>query len=92
MGSVGRGDEAKAEARLAQQLDPVHYTLCAYDGPGYEDRAIGLLREYIELNPDDGYAHMDLAELYARKGMQEEHVGELQKTAALLDSPNSPGR
>ena len=87
LSSVGRRNEGRAEAKLAQQLDPVHFLECAYDQPGDEDRGINLLQDYIELNPADGYAHIDLAELYARKGMQEQHVRELQKTAALFGFP-----
>jgi len=84
LSSVGRRNEGRAEARLAQQLDPVHYLECAYDQPGDEDRGINLLQNYIELNPEDGHAHMNLAELYARKGMQEQHISELQKTAVFF--------
>jgi tetratricopeptide (TPR) repeat protein len=78
-----RLDEAKAEAELAQKLDPVRLPF-AYSQPGDEDRAIAFLRNYIEFNPDDGLAHLDLAECYARKRMQKEHVGELQKTLSLF--------
>lgn len=84
LSSVGRDEEAKAEGKLAQQLDPVHYL---HDLPGDEDRGIILLQNYLELNPEDGYAHMDLANRYARKGMQKEHVGELEKTAASFGFP-----
>jgi tetratricopeptide (TPR) repeat protein len=87
LSSVGRRDEARTEARLAQQLDPVHYTHCAYNQPGDEDRGIDVLRNYLELNPADGYAHMALADLYARKVMQKEHIGELQETALLFGFP-----
>jgi len=84
LSSVGRDEEAKAEGKLAQQLDPVHYL---HDLPVDEDRGIILLQNYLELNPEDGYAHLDLANRYARKGMQKEHVGELEKTAASFGFP-----
>jgi TolB-like protein/DNA-binding winged helix-turn-helix (wHTH) protein len=84
LSSVGRDEEAKAEGKVAQQLDPVHYL---HDLPGDEDRGIILLQNYLELNPEDGYAHMDLANRYARNGMQKEHVGELEKTAASFGFP-----
>jgi hypothetical protein len=58
-----------------------------FDTPGDEDRGISILRSYIEFNPDDGYAHLGLAELYARKGMQKEHVGEMEKASTLFGFP-----
>jgi tetratricopeptide (TPR) repeat protein len=87
LSSMRRLDEAKAEAELAQRLDPFHFLSQAYSQPGDEDRAIASLRNYIEFNPDDGVAHLDLAEFYARKRMQKEHVGELQRTATLFGFP-----
>jgi serine/threonine protein kinase/Tfp pilus assembly protein PilF len=80
--SQGRWNESKAEAELAQRLDPA--LLFVYCLRGEEDRFIALERNYLEFNPDDGFIHLDLAELYARKGMQKEHIAELQRTAALF--------
>ena len=92
LSATGRVDEGRAEYELAKRLRPmpIHYLGFGYVAPpGYEDRSIAELRRYLEFNPDDRYAHVDLADLYARKGMQREHVAELQKTLALFGFPKS---
>jgi TolB-like protein/DNA-binding winged helix-turn-helix (wHTH) protein len=86
--STGRRDEGKAECALAEAHDPVNYRGSGcYTGPGDEDRGIALLHSYLELSPEDGFAHYDLAQLYARKGMQKEHVDELERAATLFGFP-----
>lgn len=86
--SRGRRDEGKAECALAEAHDPVNYRGSGcYTEPGDEDRGIALLRSYLELSPEDGFAHYDLSELYARKGMQKEHVDEMERAATLFGFP-----
>jgi len=87
LASTGRRDESKAEAELRQRLDPLHYSLSLDVIPGDEDRGIARLRTFLEFNPEDGFAHLGLAGLYARKGLQKEYVGELQRAAILFGFP-----
>jgi serine/threonine protein kinase/tetratricopeptide (TPR) repeat protein len=87
--TTGRTDEGRKEAQLAQRLDPLVYVkrldLLSSDADG----GIGFLRNYIRLNPKDGFAHLDLAECYVKKGMEKEHIGELQQVAMLFGYPKS---
>ena len=87
--TTGRTDEGRKEAQLAQRLDPLLYVkrldLLSSDADG----GIGFLRNYIRLNPRDGFAHLDLAECYAKKGMEKEHISQLEQVAILFGFPNS---
>jgi tetratricopeptide (TPR) repeat protein len=92
---LGRMDEALAEMRRAQELNPLsliirtHLGLMLYRGRRY-DEAIEQLRRTLEMEPDFAAAHYFLGWAYEQKGMCEETLTHLQK--ALAASPGSPDR
>jgi tetratricopeptide (TPR) repeat protein len=93
---MGRMDEAMAETRQAQELDPLsshanrllgNVFLCSRQ----YDRAIEQLRKMMEIfhfEGQDATAHFFLALSYRGKGMFKEAIAEQEKAAALL--PESP--
>jgi TolB-like protein/Flp pilus assembly protein TadD len=95
LGMLGRVDEALAEMRRAQKLNPLsiiirtHLGLMLYRGRRY-DEAIEQLRRTLEMEPDFAAAHYFLAWAYEQKGMYAETVRHLQR--ALTVSPSSPDR
>jgi tetratricopeptide (TPR) repeat protein len=92
---LGRVDEAIAEMRRAQKLNPLsliirtHLGLMLHLGRRY-DEAIEQLRQTLEMEPDFAAAHYYLGRAYEQKGMYEETITHLQK--ALTVSPGSPDR
>ncbi len=89
----GRFDEAVAEARRAQALDPLSLYARANAGwilylAGRQEEAAVHLRETIALNPDFGLAHLDLGLVYLEVGSFEEAVKAFETLRALWgDSP-----
>jgi TolB-like protein/DNA-binding winged helix-turn-helix (wHTH) protein/Tfp pilus assembly protein PilF len=85
---LGRNDEAIAEMRKAENLDPLSLIINA-------DLAelLAILRSYeesmrqshktIEMDPNFALAHNQLAQAYLAKHMNEEAVAELQKAVRL---------
>ena len=91
---VGRFDEAVAEIRRAQELDPV--SLVKLTGVAqvqvmarrYDD-AIEQCRRALEMEPNLGFAHWLLGLAYMYKGMYEPAILALQKSIPLSgDSPD----
>ncbi len=85
---MGRHDEALAEIKKAEALDPVSLItntnegwilFCAHD----YDQAIQRLRATIEMDPNFANAHYKLALVYEVKGMYKEAVEENLKSEAL---------
>jgi tetratricopeptide (TPR) repeat protein len=95
LGMLGGVDEAIAEMRRAQELDPLsiiirsHLGLMFYCGRRY-DEAIGQLKQTLEMEPYFAAAHYFLALAYEQKGMYEETIEHLQ--TALRVSPGSPDK
>ena len=95
LGILGRVDQAIAEMRRAQELDPLsiiirtHLGLMLYCGRRY-DEAIEQLEQTLEMEPYFAAAHYFLALAYEQKGMCEETIGHLQ--TALRVSPGSPDK
>jgi TolB-like protein/tetratricopeptide (TPR) repeat protein len=93
LGMLGRAEEALAEMRQAQKLNPLsiiirtHLGLMLYRGRRY-DEAIEQLRQTLVMEPDFAAAHYFLAWAYEQKGIYEETVAHLQR--ALTVSPGSP--
>ncbi len=86
--SMRRFDEAIAEMRQAQELDPLSVETneglgATYYQAGRYDDAIAQLKKTLEIEPNYGRAHELLAEVYGRKGMQKEAVAEWQQTFVL---------
>jgi TolB-like protein/DNA-binding winged helix-turn-helix (wHTH) protein/Tfp pilus assembly protein PilF len=90
---MGRFDEAIAEMRKAENLDPLSLIINA-DGAEllviahHYDESIAQSRKTIEMDPNFGLAHNQLAQAYLQKHMYSEAVAELQQAVRL--SGNSP--
>jgi eukaryotic-like serine/threonine-protein kinase len=87
--SMGRYDEALAEIRRAQELDPLSLIIngvlgVTYRMRGQNDQAIEQLKKTLELDPNFARTHLFLAEAYQQKGMFEEAADEIGKTIMLL--------
>ena len=86
--SVGRLDEARAEADRAKALDPEKfYGLGPSAGNGQYDREIEEIRKHLELHPDDGYAYIDsggLIDLYHFAGRHRESIEAMQRAWTLF--------
>ena len=81
---LGRLDEATAEIKRAQQLDPLSPIISANAGnlyvlKGYLNPAIEEFKKVIELDPNFPIAHDFLGCAYLRQGHEQEALAELQK-------------
>src|SRR5205823_11176934 len=85
---LGRNDEAIAEMRIAESMDPLsliiktelaelHVIARSYD------ESIRESRKTIEMDPGFALAHNQLGEAYLQKHMHHEAVDELQKAVQL---------
>lgn len=90
---MGRNNEAIAEMRKAQSLDPLSLIINAdlaellVIAHSY-DESIELSRKTIEMDPNFGLAHNQLAQAYLQKQMYAQAIGELRKAIQLSgDSP-----
>ena len=85
---IGRSDEAWKEYQIAQELDPNrdHLGYALYKRHEY-DRGIELELTMLNSDPNNGYLHWFLYELYASKGMYEEAVQQLEQTSTLFGFP-----
>jgi DNA-binding winged helix-turn-helix (wHTH) protein/TolB-like protein len=90
---MGRPEEAIAETRRAQRLDPLSAVYNAFVGASLYfarryDEAIEECRKTIDLHPDFGVAHWYLGRAYLQKGRQQEALAELRESVTLSgDSP-----
>ena len=80
---MGRMDEALAELRKAQELDPLSPVIAADLGKALHfarryDEAIAQFRRALELDPDSPQAHAWLEHTYIEKGMYTEAAAELK--------------
>jgi tetratricopeptide (TPR) repeat protein len=90
--SVGRNEEAIAEIKRAQELDPLSLIINSIVGIVYTetrqyDRAIEQLKKTIEMDHNFPRAHLFLAEAYERKGMFVEAISEFEKHSILTGMP-----
>jgi eukaryotic-like serine/threonine-protein kinase len=90
--ATGRFDEAIAEIRRAQELDPLSLIINADLGTTYiyarrYDKAIEQLRKTIEMDPSFYYARWRLGTAYELKGSFHEAMTEYQNSRALNDDP-----
>jgi serine/threonine-protein kinase len=88
LATMGRMDEAIAEAKLAQQIDPLSLVMNSALGRIYHfarqyDRAIEQFRKTIDMDPNFASAHFDIAESYVVKRMYAEAIAEYRKGLAI---------
>jgi DNA-binding winged helix-turn-helix (wHTH) protein/TolB-like protein/Flp pilus assembly protein TadD len=84
--SLGKTDEAIAEFRSAQSLDPLSlYTNLTMGAPYFYTRqyekAAEQYRKVIEMSPDFWLAHLWLAKTYEQEGRYDDALDELQKVS-----------
>src|SRR5215813_5893636 len=88
LGVLGRHDEAVAEMRKAESLDPLSLIIKAdlaellVLAHSY-DESLQQSRKTIEMDPNFALAHNHLAQAYLQKQMNQEAVVELQKAVQL---------
>jgi TolB-like protein/DNA-binding winged helix-turn-helix (wHTH) protein/Flp pilus assembly protein TadD len=90
---LGRFDEALAEMRKAESLDPLSLIINADLAEllvleHSSDESIRQSRKTIEMDPNFALAHNQLAQAYLQKHMYDEALAELRKAVQL--SPDSP--
>lgn len=88
LSSLGRFDEALAEAKRAQELEPLSLIIDSHVGwvlylARRYDQAIEHLRKTLELDPYFVAAHIYLARAYLQKGMYKEAIAEFQKANTI---------
>ncbi|MCH6552710.1 MAG: tetratricopeptide repeat protein, partial [Acidobacteria bacterium] len=81
---MGRHEEAIAEGKQAQELDPFSVLLNVRAGEWYYfarqyDRAIEEYLNVVDFDPNAGMARWGLGKAYVQKGMYEEAIAEIQK-------------
>ena len=91
LASLGRFDQGLAEAKRAQELDPL--SLPTNRGVGQTllaarqyEQAIEQLEKTIELDPEWDAPHADLGRAYIGKGMYRESITEFEKAVQLSQS------
>ena len=85
---VSRWEEAIAEGKQAQQLDPLSVETnralgSVFYWAGRNEEALRQYRKTVELDPKDARLHSHLADVYTRKGMYPEAIAEQQKYLSL---------
>jgi serine/threonine protein kinase len=90
--AMGRYDEALAEIKRAQELDPLSLIIngvlaVTYGINGQNDQAIEQLKKTVEMDPNFTRTHLFLAETYQRAGRFEEAADEFGKTFVLIGGP-----
>jgi serine/threonine-protein kinase len=94
LSAMGRFDEAHAEARRAQQLDPLSLAKIVGIGDVYYqqrqyDRAIEQYGRALEMDPNSGIGHWALGNAYVQKGNYGEAITQYKKAITLSgDSPD----
>ncbi len=89
---MGRNEEAVAEIKRAQELDPLSLIINSMVGVAYMenrqyDQAVEQLRKTIEMDANFSRAHFFLAQAYERKEVFEEAVPEHEKRFILDGTP-----
>jgi tetratricopeptide (TPR) repeat protein len=90
---LGRPDEAVAEQRRAQELDPLSLVINSSLGDTLfyarrYDEAIVQCRKAIEIDPNFAVPYMQLGWCYTMKEMYSEAIAEHQKAVALSNGGN----
>jgi TolB-like protein/Flp pilus assembly protein TadD len=93
--TMGRLDEALAEARLAHEIDPFMHIIKVELGrifyfARYYDQAIEYYQDVLELEPNFLPAHFRLGQAYTQKGMYKEAIAEFHSAIPLIgDDPEA---
>jgi DNA-binding winged helix-turn-helix (wHTH) protein/TolB-like protein/Tfp pilus assembly protein PilF len=90
--AVERFDEAIAEAKRTEELEPLSFVASSHLGwiyylSGKNDAAIEQCRKILELDPSSFPARRYLGLAYEAKGMHAEAIAEFQKGVKLSGSP-----
>jgi serine/threonine-protein kinase len=85
---VSRWEEAIAEGKHAQELDPLSVETnralgSVFYWAGRNEEALNQYEKSVELDPKDARLHGHLADVYARKGIYPEAIAEQQKYLSL---------
>ncbi len=88
LSAQGRHEEALAEKKKAQELDPLSLVTNASLGgllaeAGQVDLGIEQLRKTLEMEPNFSYSHFVLGRAYVRKQAFVEAIGEFRKAVTL---------
>jgi DNA-binding winged helix-turn-helix (wHTH) protein/TolB-like protein/Tfp pilus assembly protein PilF len=88
LAAMGRFAEAGAEARLAQESDPVSLTVGTASGmvmslAGQNDEAIAAFKKAVEIDPNYPRLHFRLGNAYRQKGMYQLALAEFLKAVQL---------
>jgi len=91
LSQIGRHQEALAEIKLAEQLDPFSLIINVVHGDalrsaGRYDMAIEQLQKTLEIDPNFAHAHFHLGMTYLLKEALADAIAEFQKAVSL--SPN----
>ena len=95
LSNLGRHDEAIAEIRRAQELDPLSLVMRSnvgrflYFARRY-DEAIQVLKETLQLDPGRVYAHLHLGMCYEGKGMWSEALNEFEEVKTTFNGRRGP--
>ncbi len=90
--AMGRFDEAIAEVKRAQQLEPLSLIINSAVGYAYYfarryDQAIAESRKALEMDPNFSRAHFNLGLAYEQKKMFPQAIAEFQKAIASSGGP-----
>jgi DNA-binding winged helix-turn-helix (wHTH) protein/TolB-like protein len=90
--AMGRFEEAIAEARRAQELEPLSFISNSHIGwilyfAGRYDEAIEHCKKLLDVDPNFFPARRYLGLVYEQKGMYKEAIAEFQQAAKLSGSP-----
>ncbi|MEJ2007848.1 MAG: winged helix-turn-helix domain-containing protein [Acidobacteriota bacterium] len=96
LSAMGRHEQAFAEIRRAQELDPASPLMRAIGGEVYTlahrpGEAIEQCRKGLELDSNFGLAHRWLGMAYMEKGMYREAMAELEEADRLIGRDNALG-
>lgn len=88
---MGRFDEAIAEMKHAEQLDPVSLPArtmvgWAYYHAGRFDEAIRVHQATLDMDPNFECGHQSLGWAYVQRGLYKEAIDELKRAREVLDS------
>ena len=89
LSAMGRHEQAVAEIKIAQELDPVSPLMLAIGGEvcnyaGRYDEAIEQCLKAIEIDSNFALAHSNLSSAYSKKGKYKEAISESEKSVRLF--------
>jgi len=89
--SIAHREEALAELKRAQQLDPLSWAITTALGAalydmGLYDRAIAAFKEALEMSPAKAPLNTQLADCYVKKNMYREAISRSQEALALSEN------